>query len=199
MNFPISNGYLAIALLVITPSSAAEPAAAIPAPAAAKFEETNEAVVAKLQAIRPSGKPLSANDAKLARAIAMDGLWLLIPSQPASFKAVSEKVRLLSEAEVIVQNALAAKLAEIAGDTELPGKLDDKAQAALDRAKKADAGSRDRNYLLTIAVAGHGRFQKTMENVRANAADPALRELAGVMLPIIGSHLRAARSGPAIP
>ncbi len=189
--------FLAVAAFALAPLPASAQAVAVPAAAksADGFKELTDATILKIQAIRTDGAPLSAGDAALARKIAMVGISQLVSSGPASFKAVSGDVLLIAQAEVIEQDAIAAKLGEIAGDTELPKKLDDAAaQARLDKEVSAPGASRGEVYLSRTAIDGNLLQLRTMQETATAARNPALRELAAAVIPLVEVQIRVAKS-----
>jgi putative membrane protein len=162
---------------------------------AAEWQKINMEAGQKLAAIKPSADKLSDADQKLMMEIAVGGMMQLELSKAAVAKAASADVKAYAQAEVDEQTGLAAKLKEIAkakGVT-LPEASDDKTKKAVEKLNaKASAGF-DKEYLQEGGVDGHQLLEKTMNKVSANASDATLKQVASTALPLIKTHLQAAR------
>lgn len=149
----------------------------------------------KVKGLKPSADKLSDADQKLLTEIATGGMLQLELSKAAVAKATSADVKAYAQAEVEEQTGLAAKLKEIATakGASIPETPDDKIQKAVAKLNDKSAAAFDAEYLEEGGVDGHQDLEKTMHKVQSTAADATLKELASITLPLIKTHLQAAR------
>ncbi|MDB6152761.1 MAG: hypothetical protein JWL90_1214 [Chthoniobacteraceae bacterium] len=161
----------------------------------AEWTKINMEAGAKVKAIKPSSDKLSESDQKLMIEIAAGGMMQLELSKAAVAKATSADVKAYAQAEVDEQTGLAAKLKEIAtakGAT-LPETPDDKIKKAVEKLNAKSGADFDHAYLEQSGVEGHEKLDKTMSKVQSKAQDATLKEVAATALPLIKTHLQAAR------
>ncbi len=159
-----------------------------------EFKKINADAAAGVKALKPTSAPLEDNDKDLLNEIALGGMMQLRASELALEKCEAKDVRVIAQAEVDEQKGLSAKLEEIAAakGAALPKELDKRGQKVLADLKE-DKGEFDKKYLEESGVKGHQILQKTMKKVRDKAKDQVLKELAGLALPLIQTHLEVSR------
>ena len=184
-----SGGFTAVGLALSLPAFAKEDGKPGKLDADA-FTKANEQAGAKLKAMKPDASSLSDGDKTLVGEIALGGMMQLQASELALEKSKSADVKMIAKAETEEQKGLASKLEEFAkkkGVT-LPTGLNDKGRKLLADLKAA-RDRFDRAYLEGSGVKGHEELKKTMSTVRDKAADPMLKALAEIALPLIEIHL----------
>ncbi len=162
---------------------------------AAEWTKINLEAGQKVKAIKPGAEKLSDADQKLMLEIASGGMMQLELSKAALAKATSADVKAYAQAEVDEQTGLATKLEEIAGakGVTLPETPDDKTKKAVEKLNAKSGADFDREYLQESGVDGHQKLEKTMSKVESKAADATLKTVASTALPLIKTHLQAAR------
>ncbi|MEA3212403.1 MAG: putative rane protein [Chthoniobacter sp.] len=161
----------------------------------AEWTKINMEAGEKVKAIKPGAEKLSDGDQNLMLEIAAGGMMQLELSKAALAKATSADVKAYAQAEVDEQTGLAAKLKEIAGakGVTLPEAPDDKTKKAVEKLNAKSGADFDREYLQESGVDGHQALEKTMSKVESKAADATLKTVASTALPLIKTHLQAAR------
>ncbi|MEA3213551.1 MAG: putative rane protein [Chthoniobacter sp.] len=162
---------------------------------AAEWTKINLEAGEKVKAIKPGAEKLSDADQKLMLEIAAGGMMQLELSKAALAKATSADVKAYAQAETDEQTGLAAKLKEIAGvkGGTLPETPDDKTKKAVEKLNAKSGEDFDREYLQESGVDGHQKLEKTMSKVESKATDATLKTVASIALPLIKTHLQAAR------
>ncbi|MCW1885474.1 DUF4142 domain-containing protein [Luteolibacter flavescens] len=160
----------------------------------ADFRKTTEKAGEKIAALLTVDAPLSAVDRALIGELALVGLAQLQASELAATKARATEVKLIAEEEAKEQNAIAAKLKEVATrkSLTLPTELDDQGKELLEKLEAIGDGF-DRLYLQEVGVRGHEELKKTMTKVQLQATDPTLKSLAAMILPLIEIHITVAQ------
>lgn len=161
----------------------------------AAWQKLNAEAGEKLKALRPTPDKLSEDDQKLLIEVATGGSMQLELSKAALSKARSADVKAYAQAEVDEQTGLAAKLAEIAAVkmVTLPAVPDEATRKAVEKLKGESDAKADHEYLQEGGVDGHEKLEKTMHKVQNTAKDATLKELAAIALPLIKTHLQAAK------
>lgn len=156
-----------------------------------KNQQGSEAVAA----VKATNAPLSDADKALMMELAKGGMMQLEVSRLASGKTTNDAVRMYAQAEVDEQTSLSAKLGEIAAakGITLPTTPDADTQSMLSRLQALSGTDFDRLYIQETGVNGHKRLDEVMENVRKNAKDPSLRDLAKAAHPLVKTHLKVAQ------
>lgn len=186
---------LATAGAVLTQSAFAAHDGKIGTIDAAEWTKLNKEAGEKVKAIKPGAEKLSDSDQKLMLEIAAGGMMQLELSKTAVAKATSADVKAYAQAEVEEQTGLAAKLKEIAAakGATLPEAPDDKTKKAVEKLNAKSGADFDLDYLQHSGVDGHEKLEKTMSKVVSQAADATLKTVASTALPLIKTHLQAAR------
>ncbi|WP_341408127.1 DUF4142 domain-containing protein [Luteolibacter soli] len=184
-----SGGFTAVGLALSLPASAKDDGKPGKLDANA-FTKANEQAGAKLKALQSDASSLSKGDKSLVDEIAFGGMMQLQASELALDKSKSADVKMIAKAETEEQKGLASKLEEFAKKkgVKLPTELNDKGRKLLADLKASGDGF-DRAYLEGSGVNGHKELRKTMSTVRDKAADPMLKALAEIALPLIEIHL----------
>jgi putative membrane protein len=160
-----------------------------------QFNKANSDSAENVGSIQPCGEPFSDGDKQLIREIALAGLMQIELSKVAAGRASSEEVKMIALGEIAEQTAVAHKLMEIAtaGGASVPATPDEETAELVGKLSEETGPSLDQMYIKTSGIAGHEKLMRTMEKVREDAADPALRAFASAALPLIHTHLRVAR------
>ncbi len=162
----------------------------------ADFEKANQDGAAAVGAVKATSTPLSDADKALMMQVAMGGMMQMEVSGVAAAKTNDDDVRIFAKGEVEEQKGLSKKLAEIAkmkGMT-MPTEPDEKTKKMVAMLNGLSGAELNRTYLQESGVAGHELLQKTMTKVQAEATDPALKGIATAALPLIKTHLAAAKA-----
>lgn len=156
-----------------------------------KNQQGSEAVAA----VKPTSAPLSDADKALMMEVAKGGMMQLEVSRLASGKTTNDAVRMLAQAEVDEQTGLSAKLGELAAakGVTLPTTPDADTQSMLSRMQALSGADFDRMYVQESGVNGHRRLDEVMENVRKNAKDNSLKDLAKAAHPLVKTHLKVSQ------
>lgn len=160
-----------------------------------EFKKANADAGMMVKAVQPDSAALSAGDKELLKEIAMGGMCQMELSKVAASMATSEDVKMIADAEVEEQTAVAEKLKQIAaaGGAMLPGQPDDETIAKVEMLKKLSGLELDKKYLKESGIKGHEKLKDTMEKVLKKADSSALKALAGAALPLIRIHLQVAK------
>ena len=161
-----------------------------------EFDRINKEGAAKVQAIKPTGTPLSTADQALMMKVAKGGMMQLEVSKLAAENVTDEQVRKLAQSEVEEQTGLSAKLKEIAeakGIT-LPAAPDAQTQALLTKMKAMSGADLDRFYVQESGVKGHEQLDQVMSSVKSGAKDAGLKSLAAAAHPLVKTHLTVSRA-----
>ena len=160
-----------------------------------EFKKANETAGANVKAIKPDGKKLSDDDSKLLMEMAAGGMMQLELSKVAVAMGSSEDVKMIANAEVEEQTALAAKLKEVAtgSGVTLPSTPDEKTRKMVDDLKEKKGLELDKAYLKESGIEGHEMLKKTMAKVSKEATSPTLKEIAGAAMPLIEVHLQVSK------
>ncbi len=161
----------------------------------AEWKKINLEAGRKLTAIKPTADKLSDEDQNLMLEIAMGGMVQLELSKVALAKATSADVKAYAQAEIDEQTGLSAKLKEIASakGVTVPEAPVAHATRAVEKLNVKSGAGFDQEYLQEGGVDGHQTLEKTMNKVQAKADDATLKEVAMTALPLIKTHLQAAR------
>ena len=161
----------------------------------AEFDKANKDGAAEVSAIHATSGGLSEADSQLMMEVAMGGMMQLEMSKLAEKMATDEDVRTFAKGEAAEQTGLAAKLREIAvaKKVSLPQSLDDKGKAMVAKLQGMSGADFNHAYMMHCGVEGHELLLKTMTKVESTATDPTLKQIAMVTLPLIKTHLQAAR------
>lgn len=156
-----------------------------------KNQKGSEAVAA----VKPTSTPLSDADKALMMEVAKGGMMQLEVSRLASGKTTNDAVRMLAQAEVDEQTGLSAKLGEIAAakGVTLPTTPDADTQSMLSRLQALSGSDFDRMYVQESGVNGHVKLDNVMTQVRKNANDKSLKDLADAAHPLVKTHLKVAQ------
>jgi putative membrane protein len=159
-----------------------------------EFKTANEAGAARVKAVVPVAVPLSEADHQLVAKLTMAGLFQLQASQWALPKIQSTDLKVFAAAEVDEQRGLSAKLKELSAAKGFTVPLEPGGeQKKILQDLMAMSMPVDREYLKLVGVDGHQALQTIMEEIRAKAVDPNLKQLAAAALPLVGTHLTLCR------
>jgi len=160
-----------------------------------EWKKANEDAGAGVKALSAGSSPLSEDDAKLLKEIAMGGMMQLKLSEVAASMASSEDVKMIAKAEVEEQTIVGAKVKEIAAASgvTLPAEPDEDTTKAVEKLKALKGLELDTHYLDETGIKGHEKLKDTMEKVQSKAASSVLKALAGATLPIIKVHLQVSK------
>lgn len=162
----------------------------------AEFEKANQDGAAAVGAVKATSAPLSKADEALMMQVAMGGMMQLEVSGVAAAKTNDDDVRIFAKGEIEEQKGLKKKLAEVAKmkNMTLPSEPDDKTKKMVAMLNGLSGAELNNAYMQQSGVDGHELLLKTMTKVEAEASDPALKGIATAALPLIKTHLAAAKA-----
>ncbi|MGC4015066.1 MAG: DUF4142 domain-containing protein [Luteolibacter sp.] len=186
------SGCLAAVLAISSVLAAEDPR--VGSLTAEEFKQAGVTAAEQLKALKPDGAQLSTEDKALLQRLVNDNALQAAMSAMAPAKALSAAVKEFAKGESDEQSAMATKLKELAtakGAAAIPN-LDATAQKMVIVLGEKTGADFDKAYILTSAVKGHQVMQETLEKIRAEAKDEALRQIAILSLPLVKVHVRIA-------
>ncbi|GAB3493643.1 hypothetical protein GCM10027341_09170 [Spirosoma knui] len=159
------------------------------------FDRMNQKGAAAVSAIKPSSAKLSSADQDLMMQVAKGGMMQLEVSKIAVQNASSDEVKQLAQAEVEEQTGLSAKLQEIASakGITLPSSPDAETQAMVTKMQGMSGADFDKMYVQESGVRGHEKLDAVMSQVKSNASDKNLKDVAQAAHPLVKTHLKVSK------
>ena len=159
------------------------------------FDRQNQKGAAAVSAIKPTSTKLSSADQDLMMQVAKGGMMQLEVSKVAVKNASSDEVKQLAQAEVEEQTGLSSKLQEIASakGITLPSSPDSETQAMVTKMQGMSGADFDKMYVQESGIRGHEKLDTVMSQVKSNASDKTLKDVAQATHPLIKTHLKVSK------
>ena len=159
------------------------------------FDRMNQKGAEAVSAVKPTSAKLSSADQDLMMQVAKGGMMQLEVSKIAAQNASSDEVKQLAQAEVEEQTGLSAKLQEIASakGITLPSSPDAETQAMVTKMQGMSGADFDKMYVQESGVRGHEKLDAVMSQVKSNASDKSLKDVAQAAHPLVKTHLKVSK------
>lgn len=156
----------------------------------AEFQDINRQAKALIEAVKPTSEPLSAADEKMLGELYVASRGMFEASEAARRTADHPMIRTYAQAEADELTLLGTKLKEIAAAKKLRLNL---GISAVDKKSLGELGGEegsdfDEYYIYYFGVKGHQKMFDLTKRISTTATDPALKQLADSILPVIQRH-----------